>query len=139
MSTFTKVIEGKPTITKITRVIETEPTITRVVVEGEPSITKLTRVIESQPSTMQVTRVIEGKGPKILIALKYFISQTETELCDVFQVQVMMLREDYLQVSFSETLESMAVVKNLHASSNISCNKCILLPLTKHHLFVFVG
>lgn len=69
VSTFTKVIEGKPTITKITRVIETEPTITRVVVEGDPSITKLTRVIESQPSSHTVTRVIEGKGPKSLIAL----------------------------------------------------------------------
>lgn len=56
-----------------------------------------------------------------------------------FQVQVMMQREGYVQVSYSETLESMAVAKILYASSNFSFNKCILLPLTEHHLFVFIG
>lgn len=103
----TKVIEGKPTITKITKVIETEPTFQKVVVEGGPSITKLTKVFEGEPSTMQITRVIEGKCPKSLPALKWFISKWRLtyQMFLSFQVQVMMRRENYLQVCFSETGE----------------------------------
>uniref|UniRef100_A0A672GDU6 Periostin, osteoblast specific factor a n=1 Tax=Salarias fasciatus TaxID=181472 RepID=A0A672GDU6_SALFA len=53
----TRVISGgEPTITKVTRVIETEPVVTKVVVEGEPVITKVTRVVEGQPSVTKVTR-----------------------------------------------------------------------------------
>uniref|UniRef100_A0A672YEQ4 Periostin, osteoblast specific factor a n=1 Tax=Sphaeramia orbicularis TaxID=375764 RepID=A0A672YEQ4_9TELE len=62
VTTVTRVIEGQPTITKVTRVIETEPTVTKVVVEGEPVITKVTRVIDGQPTITKVTRVIEGKS-----------------------------------------------------------------------------
>lgn len=46
-----------------------------------------------------------------------------------FQVQVMMQREGYVQVSDSDTLESMAVAKSLYASSNFSFNKCILVAI----------
>ncbi|KAL6115860.1 uncharacterized protein ACO6RY_00612 [Pungitius sinensis] len=58
----TRVIEGQPSITKVTRVIEGQPSITKVtrVIEGQPSITKVTRVIEGQPSITKVTRVVEG-------------------------------------------------------------------------------
>ncbi|XP_029957373.1 periostin isoform X2 [Salarias fasciatus] len=57
----TRVISGgEPTITKVTRVIETEPVVTKVVVEGEPVITKVTRVVEGQPSVTKVTRVVEA-------------------------------------------------------------------------------
>uniref|UniRef100_A0A3B3RA96 Periostin, osteoblast specific factor b n=1 Tax=Paramormyrops kingsleyae TaxID=1676925 RepID=A0A3B3RA96_9TELE len=65
------VIEGEPTITKVTRVIEGEPTITKVtrVIEGEPTFTKVTRVIEGEPAITKVTRVIQ-------------VSYTDTTLCD---------------------------------------------------------
>ncbi|XP_057676596.1 periostin-like isoform X2 [Corythoichthys intestinalis] len=59
------VVDGESTITEVTRVIETEPTVTRVVVrgervvEGEPSVTKVTRVV-GEPGVTKVTRVIEG-------------------------------------------------------------------------------
>uniref|UniRef100_A0A665VKK2 Periostin, osteoblast specific factor a n=1 Tax=Echeneis naucrates TaxID=173247 RepID=A0A665VKK2_ECHNA len=60
-----KVVEGEPSITKVTRVIETgEPTITkvtRVIETGEPTITKVTRVVEGSPTITKVTRVIEAR------------------------------------------------------------------------------
>ncbi|TRY65981.1 hypothetical protein DNTS_003764 [Danionella cerebrum] len=59
---LTFIIQGEPTITKVTRVIEGEPSIKKVtrVIEGQPSITKVTRVIEGAPAMTKVTRVIEG-------------------------------------------------------------------------------
>lgn len=71
---------------RLTRVIEGEPSVSTFtkVGEGKQPITKLTSVIESQPSSVQVTRVIEGKGPKTLVALKWFISEMEIDLPDVF-------------------------------------------------------
>ncbi|XP_068570827.1 periostin, osteoblast specific factor b isoform X2 [Cebidichthys violaceus] len=63
--TFLKkiIIEGEPTITKVTRVIQGEPSITKVtrVIQAEPSITKVTRVIPVEPSITKVTRVIQGE------------------------------------------------------------------------------
>uniref|UniRef100_A0A673XW75 Periostin-like n=1 Tax=Salmo trutta TaxID=8032 RepID=A0A673XW75_SALTR len=59
----TRVVEGEPAITKVTRVVEGEPTFNKVkrVIKGEPSITKVTRVIEGEPAITKVTRVIEGE------------------------------------------------------------------------------
>ncbi|XP_065113889.1 periostin isoform X2 [Paramisgurnus dabryanus] len=57
----TRVIEGKPNITKVTRKVGGPP-VTKVTrkVEEEPAVTKLTRVIEGKPSITKVTRRIEG-------------------------------------------------------------------------------
>ncbi|XP_061902695.1 periostin-like isoform X2 [Entelurus aequoreus] len=52
-------IDGEPSLTKVTRVIEKEPTVTEVVVEGEPVVTKVTRVIEKEPTVTEV--VVEGE------------------------------------------------------------------------------
>uniref|UniRef100_A0A672Y6W5 Periostin, osteoblast specific factor a n=1 Tax=Sphaeramia orbicularis TaxID=375764 RepID=A0A672Y6W5_9TELE len=76
VTTVTRVIEGQPTITKVTRVIETEPTVTKVVVEGEPVITKVTRVIDGQPTITKVTRVIEGKSIGHFKSFKIFVKKT---------------------------------------------------------------
>ncbi|XP_051766921.1 periostin [Ctenopharyngodon idella] len=56
----TREIEGEPSITKVTRVVG-EPVVTKVtgVLEGEPNITKVTRVVKGKPSVTKVTRVIE--------------------------------------------------------------------------------
>ncbi|XP_061787482.1 periostin-like isoform X2 [Nerophis lumbriciformis] len=56
------VVEGGPVVTKVTRVIEKEPTVTEVVVEGEPVVTKVTTVVEGDPSVTKVTRVIGEPG-----------------------------------------------------------------------------
>uniref|UniRef100_A0A665VJ49 Periostin, osteoblast specific factor a n=1 Tax=Echeneis naucrates TaxID=173247 RepID=A0A665VJ49_ECHNA len=70
-----KVVEGEPSITKVTRVIETgEPTITkvtRVIETGEPTITKVTRVVEGSPTITKVTRVIEGKVVVCVLSVHY--------------------------------------------------------------------
>uniref|UniRef100_H3CX37 Periostin n=1 Tax=Tetraodon nigroviridis TaxID=99883 RepID=H3CX37_TETNG len=60
VSTFTKVIEEKPTITEITRVIEGEPSVSTFtkVIEGKPTITKITRIHEMEPTITKV--VVEG-------------------------------------------------------------------------------
>uniref|UniRef100_A0A8C6VS00 Periostin, osteoblast specific factor b n=1 Tax=Nothobranchius furzeri TaxID=105023 RepID=A0A8C6VS00_NOTFU len=59
----TRVVEGEPSFTKVTRVVGGEPSFTKVtrVIEGEPSFTKVTRVVEGEPSFTKVTRVVEGE------------------------------------------------------------------------------
>ncbi|XP_057177052.1 periostin isoform X2 [Triplophysa rosa] len=55
-----KLIEKKPSVTKVTRVIEKKPGGAKVLIEGVT--TKVTRVIEGQLPVTTVTRVIES-GP----------------------------------------------------------------------------
>ncbi|XP_056140364.1 periostin-like isoform X2 [Lampris incognitus] len=61
---LTEIIKGDPTITRLTKVVEGDPTITRLtkVVEGDPTITRLTKVVEGDPTITKVTRVIETSG-----------------------------------------------------------------------------
>ncbi|KAG7321633.1 hypothetical protein KOW79_014491 [Hemibagrus wyckioides] len=68
LTKVTRVIEGDPSFTKVTRVIEGDPSFTKVtrVIEGDPTFTKVTRVIEGEPSLTKVTRVVEGPQTKFI-------------------------------------------------------------------------
>ncbi|XP_061752811.1 periostin-like isoform X2 [Nerophis ophidion] len=55
-------VDGEPSLTKVTRVIKKEPIVTQVVVEGEPVVTEVTTVVEGDPSVTKVTRVIGEPG-----------------------------------------------------------------------------
>lgn len=93
---MTRVVEGKPSVTKVTRVIEGKPSVTKVtrVIEGQPSITKVTRVIEGEPTLTKVTRVVSGKLSYLILS-KYSSVQSLQELRDAFDSRPSILSQHW--------------------------------------------